>query len=134
MSKLLLSLAVRTSELNAAQVTEVLGCAPDHSVVKGSSRTSPTPLPPDHGWFLDRDEHDGYDPVTLLEELLDRASGLPSKLRALRLLDPSTEVTVHISITPFSASIPFYFPLEAIKALSALEANLDLDFFESGDV
>ena len=134
MSKLLLTFAVWTTTLRSEQVTEILGLRPDTVVVKGSDRTPPKLRPPANGWFIDAMDSDGDDPVALLGQLLGRVQELPLRLQTLRSVDPSTDVTISLSVTPFSARMPFYFPSSMIDVISALGANFDLEFFESSEL
>ena len=132
MSRIRVSLSIRTERLLPSEITGLLRVEPDSVVLRGPDRTPPKARPLRHGWFLEIVEDGSRDPVGLLERLLGRVGVLAPLLDQARDRDASMQITFHVAVTPWVFGLPFFFPEAVMKQIAEFGASLDLDFFEAG--
>ncbi len=74
--------------VTAAEISELLGVAPDRVSVRGSRRSHPTPVPIEHAWELRCERHARIDDQA--SEVLRRIEPVADRVRALTNRDDAT--------------------------------------------
>lgn len=72
---------ISSQVVNASEITELLGVAPDRVQIRGSRREEPTPVPVNHTWQVRCERHARIDEQA--SEVLSRIEPVAGAVRAL---------------------------------------------------
>jgi hypothetical protein len=110
-------------------ITTLLSFTPDDTVLKGSYRNPPRPVPGLFGWHVTCVLEGEPTVDEALSTLLERLEPLATNLSKLRAIDPGVQVQFNLAIRALPQETPLLFPKEIIGAVAGLQADLDIDFF-----
>lgn len=131
MTRITATLSVLSDKVRPDQITSILSFTPDHTVLKGSDRNPPRPVPKAFGWYVTSVQSGEGTVDETLSFLLKRLDKLYLGIRNISDIDPSIQITFHVSVTPYSDGVSLYFREETINGVSRFGGSLDIEFFET---
>ena len=125
---------IASKDVTAAEITAAIGLAPDRTVVRGSRRMTPDPVPIEHRWEVVCDRHGRIDkqvsvvlsriePVAERVRILTERGGVESGLTMVRWFDDPAGGY---------GAMSWWLSPEQIALLAMMHANIQADEY-AGD-
>lgn len=118
MSRIIATFSVLSGKLHPDQTTSILSFVPDHSVLNGTDRNPPRPVPEAFGWYVTVAPVGGGTVDDALSLLLARLRPIHTQFPKLCESDPDVQVKFHVSVTPYSEDVSLYFRAASITAVA----------------
>lgn len=130
MTRLTLTLQVRSTSLTPNDLAKAIGYEPENLIVKGADRTPARALPKANAWNGGLVSVDARDLDDALKECLDRYPGIADRVRALRAMCDDIQCTLYVGLAPLSREFILFVGKETMERMAALGCDLSIEYFD----